>query len=349
VLVARNDNAGDVLLSGPATRAVAAAAEVTYLCSPRGASAAALLPGVERVVTETLAWIDPDPSALDRASLTGMIDRLAALEVDEAVVLTSFHQSPLPLALALRAAGVGRITAASVDYPGSLLDVRVRADDDLHEVERALLVAAAAGYPAPDGDDRRLALRAPLPVVDGLPERYVVVHPGASVPARAWSPERMAATVTALARAGRAVVVTGAPTEAGLTARVATGLATDPAGVVTDLGGRTDLAQLAAVLAGADAVVVGNTGPAHLAAAVGTAVVSLYAPTVPARRWRPWMVPCRVLGDQAIACAGCRARVCPVAGHPCIDDVPVGAVLAALEELAAAPDREQLGRGRVVA
>ena len=66
----------------------------------------------------------------------------------------------------------------------------------------------------------------------------------------------------------------------------------------------------------ADVVVVGNTGPAHLAAAVGTPVVSLFAPVVPAERWRPWSVPHVLLGDQSAGCALSRARTCPVAGSP---------------------------------
>jgi ADP-heptose:LPS heptosyltransferase len=80
--------------------------------------------------------------------------------------------------------------------------------------------------------------------------------------------------------------------------------------------------------------VVGNTGPAHLAAAVGTPVVSLFAPTVPAVRWRPWCVPHELLHVD-VPCAGCRARVCPVEGHPCLEGVGVGDVLAALDRLTA--------------
>jgi ADP-heptose:LPS heptosyltransferase len=80
-------------------------------------------------------------------------------------------------------------------------------------------------------------------------------------------------------------------------------------------------------------VVTGNTGPAHLAAAVSTPVVSIYAPTVPAERWRPWGVRHELLGRRDIECAGCRARVCPVFGHPCVDAVPVGEVLGAVERL----------------
>jgi ADP-heptose:LPS heptosyltransferase len=124
-------------------------------------------------------------------------------------------------------------------------------------------------------------------------------------------------------------VVTGAAGEAALCAEVARG----PRDGVLDLAGATTLAQLAEVLAAAACVVVGNTGPAHLAAAVGTPVVSLFAPTVPAVRWRPWGVPLELLHTD-VPCAGCRARACPVPGHPCLGGVEVDDVLAAVERLA---------------
>jgi ADP-heptose:LPS heptosyltransferase len=325
VLVARLDNEGDVLLAGPAIRAVAAGARrVTLLCGPRGRQAAALLPGVDDVMVRAAPWIDPRPEPVDRASIDAFVDELAAGGFDEAIVLTSFHQSPLPLALLLRMAGVPRIGATSVDYPGSLLDVRHRIDDDVHEVQRSLSLVAALGHALPAGDDGALRVRRPGAAPAG--RGYVVVHPGASVPARAWAPERNAELVAALAADGRRVVVTGAPAERALTARVA-----GAHGV--DLGGRTDFAGLADVLAGADCVVVGNTGPAHLAAAVGTPVVSLYAPTVPAVRWRPWRVP-HVLLHVDVPCAGCRARDCPVPGHPCLGGVRVEDVVAAVGRFA---------------
>jgi ADP-heptose:LPS heptosyltransferase len=345
VLVARLDSAGDVLLSGPAVRAVAAGAgKVTYLCGPAGRAAAALLPGVDEVVVHRAPWIDPEPKPVTRQAVTALVDDLARRGVDQAVVLTSWHQSALPTALVLRLAGVATIAAVSEDYPGSLLDIRHRVDDDVHEVVRALSTVATLGYQLPAGDDRRLRLRDVLSRSPGAPEPpYVVVHPGASVPARAWSPATNAALVDALVDAGRRVVVTGSPSEVRLAARVA-GRA-KRAGV-TNLAGTTDLAGLAAVLAGADVVVVGNTGPAHLAAAVGTPVVSLFAPTVPSSRWAPWGVPTVLLGDQDIACRGCRARTCPVAGHPCLSSVPVGAVVEAVDRLAPATALETVGAGR---
>jgi ADP-heptose:LPS heptosyltransferase len=335
VLVARLDNAGDVLLQGPLVRAVAHGAErVVFLAGPAGADAAALLPGVDEVWTWACPWILGDPPPVDAADLAALTDRVRALAPDEAVVSTSFHQSPLPLALLLRAAGVPRISATSVDYPGSLLDVRHRLDDDLPEPERALALARAAGFDLPDGDDGRLAVRRPLPPAPHEPG-YVVLHPGASVPARAWPAERCAEAVEALTGAGHRVLVTGGPGERALTAAVA-----GTRGV--DLGGATTLAQMAALLDGAAAVVVGNTGPAHLAAAVGTPVVSLFSPVVPAARWAPYGVPTVLLGDQDAPCRLTRARECPVPGHPCLTSVTADDVVAAVRRLVDAGHSREL-------
>ncbi|WP_432533216.1 glycosyltransferase family 9 protein [Kineococcus arenarius] len=333
VLAARLDNDGDVLLTGPAVRALAARASVDVLASPAGAGAARLLPGVDEVLVFDPPWSGFSPAAVDPAAVQDLVSAVRERGYDEAVVFTSFHQSPLPLALLLRLAGVARISATSEDYPGSLLDVRHRREGgpraDAHEAEAALELAAAAGFPVPAGDDGRLRVLTTAPPPPGLPASYVVVHPGASVPARAPLPEQAAGIVEALRHAGRDVVVTGGPGERRLTAAVA------GHGAV-DLGGRTDLPGLAAVLAAADAVVVGNTGPAHLAAAVGTPVVSLFAPVVPAARWAPHGVPHVLLGDQSAACRGSRARECPVPGHPCLAGVGAREVVAAVEALAPA-------------
>jgi len=335
-LVVRLDSDGDVLLAGPAVRAVAASGDrVVLLVGPQGAAAARLLPGVDRVLVWSCPWIVADPAPVDPAAVAEVVERVRAEGVDRALVLTSFHQSPLPTALVLRLAGVGWVGAVSEDYPGSLLDLRHRLPDrGLHETQRQLRLAEAAGFALVPGDTGALRVRDSLPDTSALTggQPYVVVHPGASVPARAPGPEWCARLVQALLDDGRRVVVTGGPRETDLTAAVAA-----PGAV--DLGGATDLAELADVLRRADAVVVGNTGPAHLAAAVGTPVVSLFAPVVPAERWRPWSVPSVLLGDQTAACALSRARTCPVAGHPCLDGVPVGQAVAAVGTLAGSRPR----------
>jgi len=330
VLAARQDNNGDVLLMGPAVRAIASCADVTLLCGPRGAAAARALPGVNNVIVCEAQWIDAEPGAVDYDRTIAFINDIKARQFDEAILFTSFHQSPLPLALLLRMAGVPRIGAISVDYPGSLLDVRHRVENDIHEVERALSLARSMGYELPPGDSARLAMRG-LPACCCVPfSSYIVVHPGATVPARAWFPSRNAELVDRLCARGVNVVVTGGPDESALTGYVAGDLA-------LDLGGKTSFEEFAAIVRDADAVVCGNTATAHIAAAVGTPVVSIFPPTIPAVRFRPWMVAHALLGDQSIECGGCRARVCPIPGQPCLDVVKVDDVLRALDLIASLP------------
>lgn len=325
VLITRLDNDGDVLLAGPAIRAVAATDRVILLVAPSGEQAARLLPGVHDVLVWPCPWTGFSPPDVDPTLVNTLIDVLRLAHIGRAMVLTSYHQSPLPMALILRMAGIRWIGAACEDYPGSLLDLRHRAGLG-HEVERALSLVAAAGYRLPAGDGGGLAVKSTLPHIS-LPEApFVVVHPGASVPSRAAGPDRMREVVEALAADGRRVVVTGGPGERELTKHVA-------AGNGMDLGGRTSYRELAALLAAASCVVVGNTGPAHLAAAVGAPVVSLFAPVVSADDWGPWQVPSVLLGDQQAPCRGSRARQCPVPGHPCLNEVTSGEVVVAVRKL----------------
>lgn len=339
VLVARLDSVGDVLLAGPAARAVAhgrradggSPNDVVVLCGPQGEPAARLLPEVSDVFAWDSPWITNPAPPVTGQRVDSLVGFVRNSRITEAVILTSYHQSPLPLALLLRLAGVERITGASTDYAGSLLDVRLRPGEDFPEDQpeavRALGIARAAGFRLREGDDGKLMVKDPPDVRNLVGEEpYVVVHPGASVPARAWPPLHHAAAVELLEGAGHRVVVTGGPGETELMATVA-----GPSGI--DLGGLTDLQSLAGVLARAEAVVTGNTGPAHLAAAVGTPVVSLFSPVVPAVRWAPYGVPLELLGDQNAPCRLSRARICPVPGHPCLGSVSPEQVVDAVERL----------------
>ena len=331
-LVARLDSIGDVLVTGPAVRAVAASHDrVVFLAGPRGSAAARMLPGVDRVVEWAAAWVDFDAPPLTAQSVATLVDTIAAEQPDSVLIFTSFHQSPLPLALICRMAGVQWIGAICEDYPGKLLDLRHHVPDDIPEPLRALSLAEAAGLRLPFGDDGRLrvkrlprlgtALRTALSSHD-----YVVFHPSAAVSARAPSPGKCAEMVRALAAAGHHVVVTGTGADRDLTARVA-------GEVAMDLGEQTTLAELGSVFAGARAVVAPNTGPAHLAAAVGAPIVSLFAPVVPAVRWCPYGTTVALLGDQGAPCRGSRARDCPVPGHPCLDGIAARDVVAAVAEI----------------
>jgi ADP-heptose:LPS heptosyltransferase len=133
----------------------------------------------------------------------------------------------------------------------------------------------------PVGPEARRAARAL--VGDGKP--YVVLHPGSGGSASEWPPEHFARLGSALkARHELQVVVTGVAAESALVARVAAAV---PGAL--PLAGRTSLPVLAALLAGARAVVAASTGTLHLAAAVGTPVVGVYPalPDISPVRWGP--------------------------------------------------------------
>ena len=198
-------------------------------------------------------------------------------------------------------------------------------DDDIHEVERGLSLAAAMGFALPAGDDDALRVR---DAAGGGARRDARRRPSGRVGARARlgaGPPRRPRPRARGRGLGR-----GRHRRGGRNARSpAASRARSPP---TSAARRRSATSPGSC--GAACLVTGNTGPAHLAAAAGTPVVSLYAPTVPAVRWRPWRVPHELL-HRDVPCAGCRARTCPVPGHPCIDDVTPAEVLAAVGRLAA--------------
>jgi ADP-heptose:LPS heptosyltransferase len=328
-MVARLDSTGDVLITGPAVRAVAAAHDrVIMLAGPRGRAAAELLPGVDEIIEWQAPWVDFDAPDLTADHVEALVKQVRDVAAAQVFIFTSFHQSPLPLALLCRMAGAPWIAAVCEDYPGTLLNLRHHVEAGIPESIRALSLAEAGGCPLPTGDDGALRVRRVGDMPDSVArlvgdEPFVVFHPCAAVPARMPSPDRSAGMVRALTAAGYRVVVSGAPSECALTAQVA-------GDVAVDLGGWTDLAALAAVFIAARVVVAPNTGPAHLAAAVGTPVVSLFAPVVPVSQWVPFGTAVTVLGDQKAPCRATRARECPVTGHPCLDGITDATLLAAV-------------------
>ncbi|MDG4798622.1 glycosyltransferase family 9 protein [Micromonospora sp. WMMD1082] len=151
-------------------------------------------------------------------------------------------------------------------------------DDDEHEVPRWCRLLRGYGIVADPAD---LDLRRPAPGT--MPGGVTVLHPGSKVPAKRWPAGRYAALARELAARGHRVVLTGSPPERAGALRIAyaAGL---PATAV--LAGRTDLAQLAALVAQARLVVSGDTGVAHLATGYRTASVVLFGP-IPPSRWGP--------------------------------------------------------------
>jgi ADP-heptose:LPS heptosyltransferase len=335
LLVVRADNLGDVLLTGPALAALRSAAphaELDLLASPAGAAAAQLLPEVDETVVARVSWqqiaVTAEPPDTD------LVFRIAARHYAAAVVLTSFSQSPWPAGYALQRAGVPLRAGMSKEFGGTALTHWVpAADDGLHQADRALRLLDGLGVPTahvpstlhaavPAASQERAAAAVQGAGLDaGAP--YAVMLPGASCPSRRWPAERFRTTAALLADDGLPVVVTGPAAERDLVADVA---ARTP-GVVA-LAGAFDVPDLAALLAGAAVAVTNNSGGMHLADAVGTPVVVLFAGTEDEGQYRPRSVPSAVLRVPT-ACSPCRQFHCPF-DLECLAIGPEDAALAAL-------------------
>lgn len=324
LLVVRPDNLGDVVLAGPALRALRRAAphaRLDLLAAPAGAAVAPLLPEVHQVLTASVSWQQIHAGSVPAGADLDLVERIAQRGYQAVVILTSFSQSPWPAGFLCRLAGVPVRVGMSKEFGGLGLTHWVPAPPDhLHQVDRALHLLRRVGVPAHDG---RLRLRIPgaavrtardvLAAAGSPPARpYALLLPGASCASRRYPAQRFAAVAGLLSRRGLPVVVAGTAGEEPLVRQVAAG----GDGAVA-VAGRLDVPALAAAVAGSAVVVCNNSGGAHLAGALHRPVVVLFAGTEGVSQYRPRHGPAAVL-TVPTACAPCRQFTCPYA-HECLD------------------------------
>jgi ADP-heptose:LPS heptosyltransferase len=214
----------------------------------------------------------------------------------------------------------------------------------MHEVERGLDLVAALGLAT---NERDLVLQVPNAVRAELPtllaalgvteqRPLVVIHPGCTMPARTYPWEMFAAVSDLLVeQLGATVLLTGTADEAELVAQIRGQLQPQHLSSVIDAAGKLPFANFCAVVEAADLTITNNTGPMHMAAALKTPVVALFALTNPPEQWGPWQVPHRQLFHD-VPCRICYSRICPY-GHECLRLVTPENVLAAACELLQAP------------
>lgn len=340
VLAVRLDNLGDVLVTTPAIHAIRQSlpeARITLLASPVGAQVGRLNPDVDEVMVYQAPWMDPwRELPQDSEREQAVIRALTRKRIDGAIIFSSFRQSPLPAAYLCYLAGIPLRLAASVDGPGSLLTTRHKHPERMmHEVERGLDLVGAVGITTDEldlvlsvpEDDRRAARRLVDDVATGEGP-VVVLHPGCSMPARTYPWEMYAEAADLLIeRTGATVLLTGTESERELVSRVRSRMR-QPA---VALAGELSFGAFCGLIEAAHLTITNNTGPMHIAAAVKTPVVALFALTNPPEQWGPWRVPHRQLFHD-VACRICYSRVCPY-GHECLRLVPPEAVVRAAGEL----------------
>jgi len=310
---------GDVVMALPTLEALAASGrELTVLARPHLRPLLALVPAVTATV----------PHAAETGET---VARLRALGIDEAVVLPNSFRS----AWLARRAGIDERWGYRGQLRSALLSRAVPAPRGKHhQVEDYRELLAAMGVAPPDpplpslavpealraATERRLAA-----VEAGREGPRIGIFPGAEFgPSKRWPEERFAALAGDLRTEmpGARLLVLAGPSEGDLGSRVA-------ATQAPLLGPDLDLAELAAVLAQLDLLVTNDSGPMHLAAAVGVRCVALFGPTDPVRT--------RPLGERHAVlytdrwCSPCFRRRCPLRHQRCLREIGVERVLAEIE------------------
>lgn len=325
ILVTGNNWLGDAVMSLPTLRSLRAmnpGARISVLSRPSVAGLYAGLPYVD----ETLV---PPPRKGRLRSWLGLVKELRRRKFDAALILPRSFSSALPPFTAR----IPRRIGYAGDGRSPMLTDAVPRDPELLRVHRVRyyhhLLKAFGTPPEPKAPSLDVAPEADAWAASRVPEGrpLVGINPGATYgEAKQWYPERFIETARRLAkRRGASTVVVGGPAERELGDRVAAEIG-DRA---VSLAGRTDLPQLAAVIRKCGLFLTNDTGPMHVADAVGVPIVAIFGPT----DWiaTPPYGKKHAIVRTEIECSPCLKRVCPLGHHNCMKRVTVDDVVAACE------------------
>ena len=275
IAVLRGGGLGDLLFALPAVAALRAAypdASVTVLGTPihQELAASTAGPAYDVRILPFAEGIRPGPE--DREALEAFFAQMNRERLDLAVQLHGGGRFSNPFLLRLGARhSVGARTPDAARLERNLTYAYYQ-----HEPLRALEVAGLAGAP-PAGLEARLRpldrYAAGLEPFLGGEAAVVVIHPGATDARRRWPARNFGEVAAACAADGAGVLVVGTRDEEDLAAAVVEAAASAQ---VTSLAGELELGALASLLAAASVLVGNDSGPRHLAQALGTPTVSLY-------------------------------------------------------------------------
>ncbi|MEJ5359470.1 MAG: glycosyltransferase family 9 protein [Desulfobacterales bacterium] len=331
ILFLRIDRIGDMVLSLPALRALKARfprARLAVLASPSNQALLRHEPYIDEVLVlrsgrRRLPHLLALLPRLRRRRFSLVLDPLP-------------EEDPAALILALLC-GAGRTMGFGGGIRSRLYDTVLpppppgRHFCDLTcDLIRSFGGFADPGLPrwVPGGEERDFARR--WFADQGITGSEVIgIHPGGSYPSQRWPLRHHAALIRMLeAGALGRVLLLGGEAEAPLTAEIQRqcGRRDLPAFI------SRDLRQAAAVIARCRLLIANNSGPLHLAAALGVPTVSTRGPTR-SGRWTPLGGPHRVLEREGLSCLGCEKGVCPRGTHDCLVGISPAEVFAAVEDL----------------
>jgi ADP-heptose:LPS heptosyltransferase len=297
ILCVRADNMGDVIMTGPAMRAMKETFgwHITLLTSSAGAPICDYLPEVDDVIVNDVPWVKTEVSA-NPENIGNLIDVLRGRMFDGAIIFTVYSQSALPAALVCLQAAIPRRLAYCRENPYGLLTDWVPDMEPYeiirHQVERDLFLVKHIGATAKDDSlklrfadsERQQAIR----VID---QPFIVAHIGVSEKKREYPNDRWISLIRKLRYETRMpVVLTGSKKER-VEARAVCEAVNDP--MVISVAGELDLGVFIALIYSSSLVVSVNTATIHIAAAAQVPLVVLYAATNP--QHTPWKSPSKVL------------------------------------------------------
>lgn len=342
VLCVRLDNLGDVLMTTPAIRALKESCpdrKITLLASSPGAEISGFVPEIDDIIVYNAPWIKATMPHQNSKSEYAMAERLRQGSFDAAVIFTVYSQNPLPAAFLCHLADIPVRLAYCHENPYQLLTHWLPDPEPgryiRHEVQRQLDLVASVGCHT---HDEKISLSAPpearkrvLRILNGIGIRkgilWVIMHTGASAPSRRYSPEGFASVARHLVQEmGCQIVLTGVESEK----EYIRGIQRMMSVPSYSLAGRLNFSEFTALVSLAPLLISNNTAPVHMASALGTPVVDLYALTNP--QHTPWKVPHRVLFYD-VPCKYCYKSICPERHHNCLKLVSPAHVVNAAYEL----------------
>jgi len=303
ILIIRADNMGDLIMSAPAIRALKQtfSSHITVLTSFMAAGITPYLPEIDDVIVFDLPWVKAKEVAGSEAIFT-LVQQLKERNFDAAVIFTVFSQNPMPAAMIAYMAGIPLRLAYSRENPYKLLTEWVPDQEPYtfiqHQVTRDLELVQSVGATT---NDHRLQLHISHEVFSAVKTKltnasidlnkpWLIFHAGVSEKKREYpSALWIKAARKLIEEKGYQVLFTGAGSEKPMCDELASAAGTN----AFSIAGLLKLNEFIALVKEAPVVVSVNTGTVHIAAAVNTLVVVLYAQTNP--QHTPWMVANRIL------------------------------------------------------
>jgi len=322
-LIVRLGSLGDVVHAIPAVASLRRAyqdAAIDWLVDPQYVELVKLVRGVNRAIP-----LDPRAGLMQ---LVGAVRDLRAAHYDAVIDFQGLIKS----ATLARGAGARR----TIGLPRGHLREPLAAwfysetpdpGPDPHVIRKGLALVRAVG-----AADDRLAFPLDVPqtsaakavVEQAGADGYAILNPGAAWPNKRWPPERFGALAAAMRdRIGMPSIVLWGPREESVAASVVAA-----SRGAARIAPRTTITDIASIAKGARLIVSGDTGPLHIAAAVGTPAVGLFGPTLSARNG-PW-AEADITLSRYDSCPYHYERRCRRT-TPCIEDISLDDVVAAVE------------------